>query len=286
MPPLMSLVAGTTTTSGSTRRRPLSDTEIALDQRIENALADLEQARRLGQATRIRRAEEAVIAAHLPTARRVARRFAHRGADLEDLEQQARMGLVQAVRRWRPENSADQDSSATGFARFAIPTMEGCVKRWFRDHLTVVRRPRTEGEAIPAIRRATEELVQRNGGAPTADQIAAAAGLPVALVRESLTSADRCNPMSLDSDDFTGNSLGGADENLGRAEMRGDLARAWSTLTERERRVLALHYWEDLSQARIGQLIGVSQMQVSRILAKATRKLADHLVDRPQPVAA
>jgi RNA polymerase sigma-B factor len=278
------------TATATTRPTPFAQ----VDLRISAALADLEQARVSRDSSRIRRAEDAVVTAHLPAAKRIARRYAGRGAEQDDLEQQARVGLVQAVRRWRPEEADDHLASASNFARFAVPTMEGTVKRWFRDHLTVLRRPRSASDAAPVIRRARDDWEQQNGHPATDAQIAEITGVSMAVIQEAKAVNGICNPVSLDRQLSAGSDgqstvdavPGYEDEGFDRVLMRGELSRAWGQLTEREQRVVVLHYWEDRSQASIGAEIGVSQMQISRILTRATGKLRTWFADHDLTAAA
>jgi RNA polymerase sigma-B factor len=236
----------------------------------DQLLADLIAARATGRSGAVEQVESALITHHLPVAARIARRYARRGAPVEDLEQQARLGLVQAVRRWEPDH-------APSFLAYAVPTMEGSVKRWFRDCLTLVRRPRSTQDASPLVRRTREELAHTTGREPSAQEIADRSGLPVAQVLECERAGTVCNPTSLDQQLLPDALVGTRDQALDRVELRSDLAGAWTALTPRERRVLALHYWEDMSQAAVGAVIGVSQMQVSRILSKAVSKLSAEL---------
>ncbi|WP_196073273.1 sigma-70 family RNA polymerase sigma factor [Nakamurella alba] len=215
-------------------------------------------------------AQDDVIQYYLPVAGRIARRYSRRGAPVDDLEQQARLGLVQAVQRWQPDR-------APSFLAYAVPTIEGSVKRWFRDHLTMVRRPRATQEAAPLIRRAREELAHSLGREPDDHEVAARAGVALEQVRESDRAGVTCNPVSLESQLLPDALVGAGDGRLERVEIRRDLASAWTVLTLRERRVLSLHFWDDLSQAAVGEMIGVSQMQVSRIISKAVGKLSAEL---------
>ncbi|WP_196073267.1 sigma-70 family RNA polymerase sigma factor [Nakamurella alba] len=238
--------------------------------RADELLDEVLTARATGSPAAITSAEDAVVLHHLPIATQVARRFARRGAPLDDLEQQALLGLVQAVRRWEPGH-------APSFLSYAVPTMEGSVKRWFRDRLTLVRRPRSLQEAGAVVRNSREELAHRNSHEPTPAEIAAHAGVSETTVRECAAADWMCNPDSLDNALQPDIMLGGEDHFLDLVESRHDLAHAMSKLTERERRVIGLRYWDDLSQAEVGAEVGVSQMQISRILRRALEKLSEDL---------
>ncbi|WP_196073114.1 sigma-70 family RNA polymerase sigma factor [Nakamurella alba] len=253
--------------SASQTGTALDDPDGSGDPQADVLLQELVAARAAGDERLITRAETAVITHHLPRARRIARRYSGRGASMDDLEQQARLGLVQAVRRWQP-------GRAPSFMAFAAPTMDGSIKRWFRDSLTTIRRPRSLQEAAPVIRTAREELAHTTGREPSAQELADITGMPLSEIREWQRSAVICNPGSLDGVPDPDGVAPVRDDGLDRVELRRDLAGAWARLTVRERKVIALHYWDDMSQAAIGEVIGVSQMQVSRILSKAISTLS------------
>ncbi|MTD16896.1 sigma-70 family RNA polymerase sigma factor [Nakamurella sp. YIM 132087] len=233
-------------------------------------LAELVSVRESGSPWEVRRIENLVVQEYLDVAAWVARRFAHRGAPLEDLEQQARLGLVEALRRWDPARSP-------GFLGYAVPTMEGTVKRWFRDHLTVIRRPRTTQLADDLVRRSRQELLALRNRMPGPAEIAEHSGLPLAQVLECARSYGICNPAPIDHPAVTARAGAAPDRDLDRAEVRADLARAWATLSELERQVISLYYWDGLTQSAVARELLTSQMQVSRTLARAMRRLATAL---------
>ncbi|BCJ47002.1 hypothetical protein GCM10010168_34780 [Actinoplanes ianthinogenes] len=215
---------------------------------------------------------ERVISAWLPMARRLARRYANRGEDLEDLTQVATVGLLKAVDGFDPERGGE-------FAGYAIPTVLGELKRHFRDRMWNIRVPRRLQELNMAINRARVDLVQRLGRVPTVADIAGHLGISEEDVIEGLEGAYAYRPASLsapigtDGDGELGDSLGGVDPGYEQAELHLMLGPALARLTEREQHIIALRFHGNLTQAQIGERIGVSQMHVSRILSQAIVKL-------------
>ena len=207
-----------------------------------------------------------VVLVNLCVARSLARRFAGRGVDAEDLEQVASEALVKAAGRFDPAHGKD-------FLSFAVPTVRGELQRYFRDVGWVVRPTRRVQEARWAIARAEAELTQRLGHTPEPDEVMD----ELALTREEYAEAASANgcftPTSLDrptsvSDDGVtiGDLLPDQEAGLPACEARVVLAPVVQMLSERDRRVLFLRYFEDLGQKEIGSAIGVTQTQVSRIL--------------------
>ena len=211
-----------------------------------------------------------VVTEYLPVARSLASRYSGRGVERNDLEQLAFLGLVKAVRRWEPGRSED-------FLQFAVPTIVGEIKRYFRDHSWLVRPPRRIQELRAAINEAEQTYRHNDGTGPTEAELADATGVSTRDIGEARSAASFCRPRSLDEGQGLGLALalgwGDEDPELRRVEDRITVQRLLATLTDREREVVRMRFSDGWSQARIGTEIGVSQMQVSRWL----RSIADKL---------
>ncbi|MEW5809783.1 MAG: SigB/SigF/SigG family RNA polymerase sigma factor [Actinomycetota bacterium] len=223
-----------------------------------------------------------IIEQCLPIAERIARRYDRRGETHDDLVQVARVGLMNAVNRFDP-------TAGPEFLSYAIPTMLGEVKRYFRDCSWSVNVPRRLKDLYPALGPLTAELTQRLGRAPTARELAAALGVDHAEVVETLTAAAGFKPRSLDystsRDEDDGPTLaerlGQPDPGIGFIEDRDALRAQLETLPERESRIIVLRFFESLTQSEIAQQMGISQMHVSRLLTQSLRRLRDGMLDRP-----
>jgi RNA polymerase sigma-B factor len=221
-----------------------------------------------------------VILINTGVARSLARRYARRGLPLEDLEQVAYTALVRAAHKFDPTVAAD-------FLTYAVPTIRGEIKRWFRDHGWMVRPPRSLQELQSAALQVREEAAARGDELRSA-QIAKVLGVTESEVDEALAIRGCFTPASLDAptdavDD--GASLGDLlptyDDDLAAIEVRLMLEQALANLTPRERLIVRLRFNEEMSQKEIGEVIGVTQMQVSRLLAKVLRRLRELLEDDP-----
>ncbi|GGH45573.1 sigma-70 family RNA polymerase sigma factor [Microbacterium album] len=220
---------------------------------------------------------------NLTLAQSVARRFFRRNASRdEDLVQVAYIGLVKAARRFDPEKGRS-------FAAFAVPTITGEIKRHLRDAGWFVRPPRRVQELRGRIVEASPRLAQAHGHAPTVAELVAELGEPSGLVQEALACQDHLYPASLDvpvsSDRETtvGELLPGDGGELERAEFAAVLSSAMRALSPRDRRVVELRFFDDLTQHDIAALLGVTQMQVSRILTRTLGALRDHIRHGPPP---
>ena len=217
---------------------------------------------------------ERIIVSGLPLADAIAMRYRDRGIETDDLLQVARTALVKAVLRYRP-------GAGHGFCAFASPTISGEVKRWFRDHGWSVRPPRAIQELRAALTVREESLRHELGRDPDDTDLADALGVDPSEVAEARSCSAGYHAVSLDRPTATGTSL--ADEWLvsqcpaASYDMRDALAQAIAGLPERERLVLRLRFVDELTQSEIGLRIGVSQMQVSRILAGILKQLRCHL---------
>jgi len=254
------------------RPRAIDDTD-HLRHLFSERAREVEQA---GDTCRAQECREELILAYLPVAARIARRFEGRGPAPDDLLQVARLALVRAVDRFDPAKGSE-------FLSFAVPTIVGELKRYFRDSTWAMRVPRRLQELHLSLRTATDELYQQLGHAPTASQLAHHLDVDVADVREAMEVTHVYALRSLDEPGSEPGSpsladmLGVDDPELERVVYYSSLARAIKQLSERERQILRLRFYADLSQARIAARIGISQMQVSRILARILETLRAEL---------
>jgi RNA polymerase sigma-B factor len=206
-----------------------------------------------------------VVTSHVWLADSLARRFHHRGEEVDDLQQVARFGLVQAVQRYDPDQGP--------FLAFAIPTISGCLKRHFRDHGWLVRPPRRTQELAAQLRQQWPDLTQRLHADPSDQDLADHLGQPVKVVRQA-SGANQCyRPSSLTAVHGSAAAEPAADDEFTMCETRMILGRAWSQLTCDERTLLTLRFYEDRSQSAIASELGISQMQVSRLLARTLLRL-------------
>lgn len=217
------------------------------------------------------RYENEVVRLHLPVALDLARRYHGRGLPADDLDQVASLGLVKAVRAFDPTLGHD-------FLSFAVPTVRGELRRYFRDAGWVVRPPRSVQEAQPEVVVAEAELVQRLGRQPGVEEIAVHLGIEEALVRECQDAAGCFHPVSLDAPHLTEadsptSTLGSLDPAFASAEARLALQPLLDRLGERERVMLRMRFFEHRTQAEIGAAVGLSQEQVSRVLAGVLARL-------------
>ena len=216
---------------------------------------------------------DALVARFLPLALHLARRY-HTRADNDDLAQVASIGLLKAIDRFDPERGL-------AFSSFAVPTIVGELKRYFRDHGWTVRVPRDVQELTLRLERATEQLTGALGRAPTAAELAEHVSASAEQVVEALAARSAHRPDSLDrplSDGEEGvmSHVGGEDDpNFERAEDTATIDALLGGLTERERLILELRFHHDLTQAEIGRRIGVSQMQISRSIRTSIATLQD-----------
>ena len=223
------------------------------------------------------RKRDGIVERCLPLADHIARRFDGRGEARDDLVQVARVGLVNAVIRFDVTAGSD-------FVSFAVPTIMGEVRRHFRDNSWSVKVPRRLKELHLRLGAATADLSQRLGRAPTASELAAELEMDRDEVIEGLVAGSSYNTLSIDSggsgsEDAPGitDTLGGMDANLDQIENREALRPLLESLPERERTVLVLRFFESLTQTQIAERVGISQMHVSRLLAKSLGRLRDQL---------
>jgi RNA polymerase sigma-B factor len=220
------------------------------------------------------RLRERLVERFLPLARQLARRYQRADEPIEDLIQVASIGLIKAIDRYDP-------ARGVAFSSFAVPTILGELKRHFRDKTWSVRVPRDLQELALKVDRVIAGLSLELHRSPTIAEIAKAAQSTEEAVLEAREAAGAYRATSLHSprggEDDAGATLGdqlGLDEDgFGLAEHRATLDRLLGSVTPREREVLRLRFQEDLTQAEIGEQIGVSQMQVSRIIRQSLTRL-------------
>ncbi|WP_199701964.1 sigma-70 family RNA polymerase sigma factor [Jiangella rhizosphaerae] len=218
-----------------------------------------------------RRLIDEVVLLHLGLAESIARRYYRRGVD-DDVLQVANLGLVNAATRFDPDRGKD-------FISFAAPTISGEIKRHFRDHGWAVRPPRRVQELQAEVSVARAELAQEQGATPTPADVADRLGVEVDDIREADASHDCFTPASIDYRGSDGDetaladTLGEEDSGFERAEAVVALERACRDLDRRDRRILYLRFFCGRTQEEIGAELGVTQMQVSRLLARIMRQL-------------
>jgi RNA polymerase sigma-B factor len=218
-----------------------------------------------------------LVTGYLPVAQHIARRFAHRGEPLDDLIQVATVGLINAVDRFQPDRGSD-------FFSFAVPTISGEVRRHFRDQGWSMRVPRRLKDLHVSINAAVSELSQGLGRAPRPSEIAERIGVPTNEVLEGLSAAQAYRSSSLDemlstdeSGTTLGDLLGAADAELERVDYRQTMQPLLAELADRERTIVMLRFFGNMTQTQIADRIGVSQMHVSRLLTQTLTKLRSRL---------
>jgi len=219
-------------------------------------------------------ARDQLVERFLPLARQLARRYQRAEEPLDDLIQVASIGLIKAIDRFDPDREV-------AFSSYAVPTILGELKRHFRDKTWSVRVPRDLQELALKVDRKVSDLARELHRSPTVAEIAEATQSSEEQVLEALeasaayraTSIDAPRGSEDDQSDTLGDQMGRDEQGFGLAEDRATLGRLLSTVTAREREVLRLRFEEDLTQAEIGERIGVSQMQVSRIIRQSLSRL-------------
>ncbi|MCU1590808.1 MAG: polymerase, sigma 28 subunit, Sig subfamily [Frankiales bacterium] len=258
----------------------------ALPTRSERSAADRAKAREMfvrlaalpeGDPERARLRDE-LVEAHLPLVEYLARRFRNRGEPLDDLIQVATIGLIKSVDRFDLERGVE-------FSTYATPTIVGEIKRHFRDKGWAIRVPRRLQELKLALTKATSDLSQKNGRAPTVHELAEHLGLSEEEVLEGLESANAYSAVSLDAPDggdddspAVADSLGMVDEALEGVEYRESLKPLLEKLPAREKKILMLRFFGGMTQSQIAGELGISQMHVSRLLARTLMQLREGLL--------
>lgn len=218
---------------------------------------------------------------HLALSVHLARRFANKGIAEEDLLQVAAVGLVHAVERFDPDRGV-------AFSSFAAPTILGELKRHFRDRGWAVRIPRRLQELNLRLSTVAAELTHQLGRSPTIAELGARAGASEEEVLEALDAsrAYRYRPTGSGSDPETDEpelELGEDDLELLRSDGRLEVQRILAGLPRRDQLILRMRYYDEMSQQQIADRLGVSQMQISRLLARVLEQLRAELADEPGP---
>ncbi|MHB2022490.1 MAG: RNA polymerase sigma factor SigF [Mycobacteriales bacterium] len=224
------------------------------------------------------RVRDELVQMHLPLVEYLARRFRNRGEPLDDLVQVATIGLIKSVDRFDLERGVE-------FSTYATPTIVGEIKRHFRDKGWAIRVPRRLQELKLALTKATSELSQRNGRSPTVAELARHLQISEEDVLEGLESANAYSAVSLDAPDSgdddspaVADTLGITDDALEGVEYRESLKPLLERLPPREKRILLLRFFGNMTQSQIAAELGISQMHVSRLLARTLASLREGLL--------
>ena len=224
------------------------------------------------------RARVELVERFMPLVRHIARRYQRGAEPLEDLVQVASVGLVKAIDRFEPERT-------TAFSSYAVPTMVGELKRYFRDFGWSVHVPRGMQERTVAVQSAVSRLSEELGRSPSPAEVGEALALPEEQVLEAFEAALAYDSLSLDAprpgaedSDASGyaDTLGEEDRRYELVELGASIAPALKELPERERRILRMRFIDDMTQSEIAAQVGVSQMHVSRLIRRSLAHMRDH----------
>ncbi len=223
---------------------------------------------------------DSLVELHLPLVEHCARRFRNRGEPFEDLVQVGTIGLIKSVDRFDTDRGVE-------FSTYATPTIIGEIKRYFRDKGWAIRVPRRLQELRMHIGAATAELSQSLGRSPTPRELAEAIGCTVEEIVEGIESSNAYSTLSLDatddSDDGSSsmlNAIGIDDAGLEHVEIRESIKPLLEQLEPREKKILLLRFFKNLTQSQIAEEIGVSQMHVSRLLTRTLEQLRASLEEQ------
>ncbi|MER6673280.1 RNA polymerase sigma factor SigF [Streptomyces sp. NPDC000983] len=219
-----------------------------------------------------------VVEAWLPMADRLAGRFRSRGESLEDLRQVAALGLVKAVDRYDPD-------LGNAFESYAVPTITGEIKRHFRDHMWTLHVPRRVQDLRNRVRFALQDLQSVSGRRPTNAEIAEHAAMSEADVKAGLEALESFTALSLDAelpgseDGYSlSDALGSADPALDTVVDREAVRARLAALPERERAILYMRFFGDMTQSRIAEQLGISQMHVSRLISRCCGRVREQVL--------
>ncbi|MFE6388949.1 SigB/SigF/SigG family RNA polymerase sigma factor [Nocardiopsis dassonvillei] len=248
---------------------------------VEELLAELHGLD--GDDPRAVRLREEVVVRYQPLVNKLARRYNGRGEPLEDLKQTAMVGLVKAIRGYRPDRGKP-------FISYLMPTVTGEIKRHFRDHTWAIRVPRRHQENRIKLRQVLNTFQQTHARVPTNAEIAKEMGLDEEEVVELVQASESYRSLSLDAPDSSDSDgqegsrledhLGREDEGLERVVQRESLKPALARLPEREREILKLRFFGDHTQTEIADRMGYSQMHVSRLLKNTLEQLREEVGER------
>ncbi|MET3962433.1 RNA polymerase sigma-B factor [Marmoricola sp. OAE513] len=258
---------------------PVTDVDVDHRDRSTKTRELFEQVDRCTDPLELERLHHEIVILNLGVADALASRYGRRGLDSEDLNQVARLALVRIVPKFRSEFGRD-------FLAYAVPSILGALRKHFRDTGWTVRPPRRVQEAHQAIAKARPQLVQELGREPTISELCAETGVDEETALEALEVNDCYSPASLDaavradaegSEATLGAFLGADDPDMERSEARAMLRPLVAKLKPRDQRVLELRFVHGLTQSEVGEEIGVSQMQVSRIQSRILSTLRSEL---------
>ena len=213
-------------------------------------------------------ARERALVELMPLVRALASRYAGRGEPFEDLVQVGSIGLIKAVDRFDVDRGVD-------FASYAVPTIVGEIRRHFRDKAWAMHVPRRLKELSLRLSRVLDQLTTELGRSPTIAELAKAAGVEEEEAIDALDSMNAYStrsfsaPFDDDSDDSLSEKLGRDEAGYGEVEDGALVAAGLDALDERERRIVELRFFEEMTQSQIASEIGISQMHVSRLLRRA-----------------
>jgi RNA polymerase sigma-B factor len=216
-----------------------------------------------------------VIRLNMQVAGEIARRYHNRGVPSDDIDQVANLGLVKAAQAFDPAQGSD-------FLSFAVPTIRGEIRRYFRDFGWTIRPPRSIQELQTKITAAEGQLFQSLGRSPRPSEIAEHLGVDLEQVLDSLGANGCFSPVSPVAEGESGpvDRLGGPDPAFASAEARVALRSVMRGLTPRERRILEMRFFGGCTQAEIGAEVGVTQMQVSRLLSRLLTRMRQRLEEQ------
>jgi RNA polymerase sigma-B factor len=236
---------------------------------------DLELLRRVHDHTDPHAREE-LVRRFMPLVRSIARKYRSSGEPFEDIVQAGSVGLVKAIDRF-------DFRSGTRFVSFATPNIQGEIRRHFRDHTWAVHVPRAMQELRQRVRQHQRAVLTRTGRSPTVEQVAQAMGERRERVAEAITAGEAYSALSLDQSAVEGRSTqeptGGPDPGYALVDDRLMVQQAWRVLDDRMRRVFFERFYEGRLQREIADEIGVSQMQVSRLLSQGLDQMRTYLDD-------
>ena len=232
-------------------------------------------------------AREKLIEQYMSLVRSLARRYAYRGEQLEDLVQIGAIGLIKAIDRFDLERGVE-------LTTYATPNIIGEIKRHFRDKGWAVRVPRGLQELNVQLSRLMEQLTVQLGRSPTIPELAKASGSTEEEVLEALESGRAYSSLSLSSGGGGGEgeddldpleSIGSEEHQYEVSEDRAVLAPGFKALDERERMILQLRFFDGLTQSQIAQQVGISQMHVSRLIRRSLEKIREEIASDEEPQA-
>ncbi len=225
------------------------------------------------------RVRDELVEMHLPLVRHIAQRYADRGEPLDDVVQAGNLGLINSVDRFDPDHGV-------AFSTYAVPTIIGAIRRYFRDATWSVKVPRRLQELRGRIDGAHDQLAQELGRSPTVAEIAQRADLDPQDVLDALelARARETTPLGGGSSETASEGasladrIGDIDASLTDVEDRATVERLLNTLPERERTIVVMRFFDGMSQTQIAQEVGISQMHVSRLLSQSLTRLRSEVL--------